>query len=435
MILKLSDNYICDNSLECEKNCYFVLTKSNEKFLADAKAKGAQIITPAKAYELAQIPKDLKIIGITGTNGKTTTATLISYILNRLNQKCLNLGTRGAFLSNKNNIEQLAPKGLTTNQFLATLSLLKTASQRGCEYCVMEVSSHAIAQKRIQSLPFILKIFTNLSQDHLDFHKTFDEYARTKSDFFADDVMKLINADDANIKYFKANSKLYSCQKEANFFVINSDLSKGIKAEISANNKIYHLSSQLQGRFNLYNILCAFGACVMLGFDGEKIIKAIADFDGVAGRMQIISSKPLVIVDFAHTPDGILKVLESLQGRDIIAVFGAGGDRDALKRPIMGEIAARYAKTLIITSDNPRSEEPNSIIAQIRAGIDPNTKAQVFCEVDRKKAIKMALDFAKNDEIIVILGKGDEDYQEINGIKYHFSDSECVRELLAQMNA
>ena len=173
----------------------------------------------------------------------------------------------------------------------------------------------------------------------------------------------------------------------------------------------------------------------MLGFDGEKIIKAIADFDGVAGRMQIISSKPLVIVDFAHTPDGILKVLESLQGRDIIAVFGAGGDRDALKRPLMGEIAARYAKTLIITSDNPRSEEPNSIIAQIRAGIDPNTKAQVFCEVDRKKAIKMALDFAKNDEIIVILGKGDEDYQEINGIKYHFSDSECVRERLAQMNA
>ncbi len=298
----------------------------------------------------------------------------------------------------------------------------------------MEVSSHAIAQKRIQSLPFILKIFTNLSQDHLDFHKTFDEYARTKSDFFADDVLKLINADDVNIKYFKANSKLYSCQKEADFFIINSDLSKGIKAEISANNKIYHLSSQLQGRFNLYNILCAFGACVMLGFDGEKIIKAIADFDGVAGRMQIISSKPLVIVDFAHTPDGILKVLESLQGRDIIAVFGAGGDRDALKRPLMGEIAARYAKTLIITSDNPRSEEPNSIIAQIRAGIDPNTKAQVFCEVDRKKAIKMALDFAKNDEIIVILGKGDEDYQEINGIKYHFSDSECVRELLAQMN-
>lgn len=432
MILKLSDNYICDNSLECEKNCYFVLTKSNEKFLADAKARGAKIISPDTAYELAKIPKNLKIIGITGTNGKTTTATLISHIINSLGQKCLNIGTRGAFLGYGKNIDQLAPKGLTTNQFLATLSLLKTASERGCEYCVMEVSSHAIAQKRIQSLPFTLKAFTNLSQDHLDFHKTFDEYARTKSDFFADDGAKLINADDEYIKYFKANTKFYSCKKSADFYVKESDLSKQIQAKIFVNGEIYELSSKLQGRFNLYNILCAFGVCAMLGFDEKAIIEAISNFDGVAGRMQILNAKPLVIVDFAHTPDGILKVLESLAGREIIAVFGAGGDRDATKRPIMGEIAAKHAKIVIITSDNPRSEDPKTIIEQIRSGIKANTKAQIFCEIDRKKAIKMALDMAKNDEIIVILGKGDEDYQEINGVKYHFSDSECVKELLAQ---
>ena len=170
----------------------------------------------------------------------------------------------------------------------------------------------------------------------------------------------------------------------------------------------------------------------MLGFDKDDVIKAIAEFDGVAGRMQIVSRNPLVIVDFAHTPDGIEKVLSSLAGRDIIAVFGAGGDRDTTKRPIMGQIAAKYAKTIIITSDNPRSEEPNSIIEQIKKGVPKDTKAQVICEVDRKKAIKMALDMAKNDEIITILGKGDEDYQEINGIKHHFSDVQCVSELLKQ---
>lgn len=432
MILELGNNYICDNSLECNKGCYFVLTKSNEKFLADAKARGAIIITPAKAYELANISKDLKIIGITGTNGKTTTATLISHILSVLGAKCINSGTRGAFYSDAKNIEQIAPKSLTTNQFLGTLDLLKTASKRGCEYFVMEVSSHAIAQKRIEALPFALKIFTNLSQDHLDFHKTFDEYARTKSDFFADDSAKLINADDTNIRYFKSGAKLYSCMKQADFCVLKDDLSSFIKAQIKAGDAKCELSSQLQGRFNLYNVLCAFSTCVMLGFDKDDVIKAIAEFDGVAGRMQIVSRNPLVIVDFAHTPDGIEKVLSSLAGRDIIAVFGAGGDRDATKRPIMGQIAAKYAKTIIITSDNPRSEEPNSIIEQIKKGVPKDTKAQVICEVDRKKAIKMALDMAKNDEIITILGKGDEDYQEINGIKHHFSDAQCVSELLKQ---
>lgn len=421
MKLFMQNSFITDSSLECQKGCYFVKTSSNAKFSEHAKANGATIISPAKAYEMAKIPQNLKIIGITGTNGKTTTATLLSYILNFLGFKCANCGTRGAFIKD----EQILEKSLTTNQFLTTLSLIKKSADMDCSHFVMEVSSHAIAQNRIEALPFALKIFTNLSQDHLDYHKTFEEYALVKSSFFSDHSLKLINSDDPFIKFNKTNAHFYGLSEQE--FSIDEHF-------IKADGKKLEFCSHLYGKFNLYNILCAFSAAnLLLPNRHNDIIKAISEFPGVSGRTELVAKKPLVIVDFAHTPDGVEKVLSALLPRKIIAVMGAGGDRDASKRPIMGAIASKYASTLIITSDNPRSENPQKIIAQIKEGSDEalknGEKCEVFCEVDRKKAIKMALDMA-NDEIIAILGKGDEDYQEINGVKHHFSDKEVVQEFL-----
>lgn len=423
MKLELENTFITDNSLECQSGCYFVKTQSNSIFEAHAKASGATIITPAKAYEMAGIPDDFKIVGITGTNGKTTTATLLAHILNSLGLKCANCGTRGAFIKNSRILE----KSLTTNQFLTTLALIKTSVEQGCKYFVMEVSSHAIAQKRIEALPFALKLFTNLSQDHLDYHKTFEEYALTKSSFFNDATPKLINADDEHIHYSKNG---------AHFYGLNSDEYSIDEHFIKARGNKVEFRSHLYGKFNLYNILCAFGAADLL-VPGrvDDILCAIADFNGVAGRTELVSKEPVVIVDFAHTPDGVEKVLSAFEPREVIAVMGAGGDRDKAKRPIMGKIAATHSKILIITSDNPRSENPLEIIEQIKVGSDEalknGAKCQVLCEVDRKKAIKMALDMA-SDEIIAILGKGDEDYQEIMGVKHHFSDGEVVREILGK---
>lgn len=420
MKLEFQNTFITDSSLECQKGCYFVKTRSNETFEAHAKESGATTITPAKAYEMAGIPKDFKIIGITGTNGKTTTATLLAHILDNIGFKAANCGTRGAFVAG----EQILKKTLTTNQFLTTLALIKQSIKLGCSHFVMEVSSHAIAQNRIEALPFALKLFTNLSQDHLDYHGSFDEYALVKSSFFNGECLKLINADDPHIKYSKANTHFYG---------LNSDEYAISEGKITINkNEILEFHSHLYGTFNLYNILCAFGAADLLAPNKRKeIIKAISSFAGVAGRTQLVSKNPAVIIDFAHTPDGVEKVLSSLASRPLIVVMGAGGDRDATKRPIMGEIASKYAKTLIITSDNPRSEDPLEIIKQIQVGAKGGAK--VLCEVDRKKAIKLALELV-SDEIIAILGKGDEDYQEIKGVKYPFSDENAIKELLKERN-
>lgn len=420
MKIELKDTFITDNSTQCEKGCYFVKTRSNAQFEEHAKQAGAIIITPQKTYELAKIPADFKIIGITGTNGKTTTATLLAHILNALGLKCANCGTRGVFIGSL----QIWPKSLTTNQFLTTLALIKTSLEHGCSHFVMEVSSHAIAQNRIEALPFALKIFTNLSQDHLDYHKSFEEYAAAKSSFFEGEGKKLINKDDPHIRYNKANAHFYALKGSGAEYEIDEQ-------NISVGSQNLEFSAHLYGRFNLYNILCAFSAADLLVPNKKnEIIAAIAGFAGVPGRTELISKDPAVIVDFAHTPDGIQKVLSSLASRPIIVVMGAGGDRDASKRPIMGQIAATYAKTLIITSDNPRSEDPQKIIEQIKSGANKATKgAKIITESDRKKAIALALSLVK-DEIIAILGKGDEDYQEINGVKHPFSDAAVVRELL-----
>ncbi len=403
-------------------------TSANAKFEPEAAQKGAQIISIAQAKELLKIDPRIKIVGITGTNGKTTTAAAIYSTLLDLGFSCGLSGTRGAFINER----RIDEKGLTTSSVFKTMSYLYEASKQSCEYFVMEVSSHAIAQNRIEGLNFALKIFTNLSQDHLDYHGSMQEYAAVKSSFFADDAPKLINADDGHIKFNPANALTYGIKNAASFGVSGYGLKGGIDALVrTPNGDNTQLQSDLIGEFNLYNLTAAFAAVkILTKLPNEKIAKALANFGGVEGRVQIVNKNPLVIVDFAHTPDGIEKVLNALRASgEIIAVFGAGGDRDHGKRPKMGAIAEHFAKICIVTSDNPRSEDPDEIIKQICAGM--RRKDKILKIADRKEAIAHALDLAKNGEMIAILGKGDETYQEIKGVKHPFSDKQIVNELVA----
>lgn len=426
MKIRLENNFITDNSTECEAGCFFMRTDANAKFQPEASQKGAQIISVAQAKKLLKIDPRIKIIGITGTNGKTTTAAAIYSALLDLGFKCGLSGTRGAFI----NDERIDEKGLTTSSVLKTMSYLREASERGCEYFVMEVSSHAIAQNRTQGLKFALKIFTNLSQDHLDYHGSMQEYAAVKSSFFADDAPKLINADDGHIKFNPANALTYGIKNPASFGVSGYGLKGGIDALIRTAHGTAQLQSELVGEFNLYNLLAAFGAIkILTAASDDRIAAALSGFGGVEGRVQVVNKNPLVIVDFAHTPDGIEKVLNALKDHELIVVFGAGGDRDCSKRPKMGAVAEHFAKFCIVTSDNPRSEDPDEIIEQICAGM--RRKDKILKIADRKEAIARALDMAQNGEAVVILGKGDETYQEIKGVKHPFSDKQVVSELVA----
>lgn len=416
--------FLSDNSSECDLNTLFVCSKLNEKYKSQAQTLGAKIIDAKEASRLLGIDSSIKIIGITGTNGKTTTATLIAFILRQFGFSIGLSGTRGVFI----NDSLVAQKSLTTPPILNTLYNIKQAMEFGCKYFVMEVSSHAIDQDRIDSINFALKIFTNLSQDHLDYHKTFAQYAQVKSSFFNDDGLKLINIDDEHIAYNRKNSVTYSLNR-GDFCIDKFSLNNGIDAQVKFKDCLISFHSILCGKFNLYNILAAFGAVSLLtDQEPAKIANAIAKFKGVEGRTQIVSQDPLVIVDFAHTPDGIKNVLSSLNGHELIVVFGAGGDRDKTKRPIMGQIVQQYAKFSIVTSDNPRNEDPELIIDDIIAGMEQNST--LIRQPDREKAIDLAIRLSKSGEIVVILGKGDENYQEIMGVKYHFSDKEVVENLI-----
>lgn len=421
MKIALNNGFITDNSKDATAGCYFVVSSSNSKYASNALEAGANLISPLRAIELLGLKERIKIIGITGTNGKTTTAFLLAHTLSNLGYKCAISGTCGSFVDGK----QIAQKGLTTSQILETLSYIKEAVESGCEYFIMEVSSHAIAQNRIEGLDFALKIFTNLSQDHLDFHKSFDEYARVKSSFLSDECDKIINGDDENIRYNSLNSLTYSLIN-GDIVASKFELKSAIEAVIKSQNQTANLSLNLHGKFNLYNALGVIAAVKkLLNLDLQIICNALKGFNGVAGRMEIVSRSPDIIVDFAHTPDGIEKVLSSIEESELIVVFGAGGDRDKSKRSIMGQIVAKYAKIAIVTSDNPRSEEPSSIIDQVASKMPPNT----IKIVDRKEAITKAMAM-QNGEVLLILGKGDENYQEINGVKYPFSDQKIVKEIL-----
>ena len=421
--------HITDNSNECDASSIFLKTNQNSVYAEQALLKGCtKIISAQECLALFEIEKQIKIIGITGTNGKTTTAAAMYSILLDLDKKVALQGTRGCFI-NERRVEE---KSLTTPPILQTIHNLLLAIEEGCEYFVMEVSSHAIVQNRIDGLSFALKILTNVTQDHLDFHKTIDEYIAVKSRFFDDESLKLINKDERNIRFNRTNAMSYGIENPATYKVLAYSLRDGISAAVAKIEKVYDFESPMHGFFNLYNLLCAISAVDMLNVAPmEDICKAVEHFGGVEGRMEVVSEEPLVIVDFAHTPDGMEKVLDSLKEKEIVLVFGAGGDRDRTKRPKMGAMAQRYAKKIIVTSDNPRSENPETIIDEILVGMHESEFLHV--KTNRHEAIEKALQIRENNEIVLILGKGDETYQEIQGIKYPYDDRLVVRELLANL--
>ncbi|ELZ6198949.1 UDP-N-acetylmuramoyl-L-alanyl-D-glutamate--2,6-diaminopimelate ligase [Campylobacter coli] len=423
MKLKLDQSFITDNTLECEKDCYFLKTAQNMNFASDALEKGAKIIDVEECKKLLKIDENIKIIGITGTNGKTTTAAAIYSILLDLGFKCGLCGTRGAFI----NDEQIDEKSLTTSPILKTLEYLQLATQKKCDFFIMEVSSHALVQNRIEGLKFAAKIFTNITQDHLDFHGNFENYKAVKELFFTDESLKFINKDTLMIKFNVRNAFTYGIENPSLYQVKAYSLEDGISAIVALKDQSFHIDSPLLGLFNLYNLLAA-SACVneLVKPNLKDLEKAISGFGGVCGRVEQVANG--VIVDFAHTPDGIEKVLDTLKNKKLIVVFGAGGDRDKTKRPLMGKIVEHFAKIAIITSDNPRSEEPKDIMNEILSGFQNPDKALMI--EDRKEAINKALKLKEKDDLVVILGKGDENTQEIKEIKHPFSDKAVVNEIL-----
>lgn len=416
---------LTDNTQEIDKNSIFVKTALNEKYANNLPCK---IIAPneLKNYLLPQP----KIIGITGTNGKTTTASCIYSMLLTLGFKAALIGTRGVFI----NDAQVAPKGLTTPTLLELYHFINMASQQQCDFVIMEVSSHGIAQKRIEGLEFALKILTNIQSDHLDFHKTIQNYIDTKNAFFADSGLKLINKDCDLARFNVENAYTYGIENVANLKVEAYSARPNIHALTLWNDfrakKSEHISieSALTGKYNLYNIIAAIAAVrlVLPDLSLEQIAQSLGEFGGVEGRMQVVHRNPLVVVDFAHTAEGMQNVFEAFLGAKIVVVFGAGGNRDKTKRPKMGKIAEIYAQKIYITSDNPRNERAEDIIDEILGGIA--NKEKVIVEANRKNAIISALKDLKSDEILLILGKGDETYQIIGDKKIPFDDRQIVRE-------
>jgi len=424
MKIKIGDSFITDNTKEWDSGSLFLKTYQNEKYLKNFDIDKNLIVTPKDIIKKFNLDS-IKIVGITGTNGKTTTTAAIYSLLLDLGKRAALQGTRGLFI----NDEKVEEKSLTTPSILKTLQNLYSAKNKVCEYFIMEVSSHAIAQKRIEGLNFALKVHTNITGDHLDFHKTFKNYVDTKNSFLSDETTKLINKDDEFVKFNIKNALTYGLDNPATFQIMAYSLEDGVSGVLRFANEIADFHSPLIGLFNVYNLTAAIASVKILTNQNlDEICQNLENFAGVSGRMEVLNYEPLIIVDFAHTPDGMKKVFESFPGKDLICVFGAGGDRDKEKRPKMGEIASRFCKKMYITSDNPRSEKPKEIIENIYNGVIDKDKA-ILIE-DRKKAIKEAIKNLKKDEILLILGKGDETYQEINGEKIPFDDREVVKETL-----
>lgn len=418
--------YLTDDTAEIAEGTLFLLTAQNRKYFEQL-VEAVPYIQPEQLIQVWEL-ESIKPVGVTGTNGKTTvTAAIYSFLLD-LGEKVALQGTRGFFA----NEERLEEKSMTTPSIFQTLYHMHLAKERGCSYFVMEVSSHAIHQQRIEGIKFALKIHTNVTSDHLDYHGSVEEYRAVKSQFFADATPKLLNKDDIkNITYNPVNAQSYGVDEPATFKVQAFSLKYGITAGINYLGKEATFHSPMVGLFNLFNLMASIGATVILTGRGiQEVCDVVENFAGVAGRMEVVSTHPLVIVDFAHTDDGMLQVLDSMKDRDIAVVFGAGGNRDKTKRPRMGAVAATFAKKVYVTSDNPRDEEPEVIIKDILSGIKDRSHTRAM--VDRAFAIQEALRELKEDEVLMILGKGDEDYQEIKGVKHHFDDREVVRLLMDQ---
>jgi UDP-N-acetylmuramoyl-L-alanyl-D-glutamate--2,6-diaminopimelate ligase len=380
--------------------------------------------------------KKLKLVGVTGTNGKTTIATLLYEMFREFGYKVGLLSTVCNYIDDK-----AIPADHTTPDPIDLNRLLGDMVAEGCEYAFMECSSHAIHQRRISGLDFTGAIFTNLTRDHLDYHKTFENYRNAKKMFF-DDLSKnafaITNADDKNgmimVQNTKATIKTYSIKRMADFRAkILECHFEGMYLEIDGK----EVGVQFIGKFNVSNLLAVYGAAVMLGKKPEDILVALSTLKSVNGRLEPIQSPEgyTAIVDYAHTPDALENVLAAIhevldtKGGHIITVCGAGGHRDKGKRPLMAQEAVKQSDTVILTSDNPRDEDPQAIINDMLAGLDTKQKKKVLNIVDRKEAIRTAAMMAKKGDVILVAGKGHENYQEINGVKHHFDDHEVIREI------
>lgn len=407
-----------------EKNVCFVCVKDSAEALG--KVVSAWYGNPSSK---------LTLVGVTGTNGKTTIATLLYEMFRRMGHKVGLISTVCNYVDG-----EAIPTEHTTPDPITLHSLMARMVDAGCEYAFMEVSSHAIDQRRISGLSFNGGIFTNLTRDHLDYHKTVENYLKAKKKFFDDlpaDAFALTNADDKSgmvmLQNTAAKKLTYSLRTLADFKgnILESHFDG---TEMVINGR--EVTTLFVGRFNAYNLLAVYGAAVSLGKDPEEILVVLSALHSVSGRFETIQS-PLgytAIVDYAHTPDALTNVLNGIhdvllgRGR-IITVVGAGGNRDKGKRPLMAKEAAKLSDQVILTSDNPRFEDPVEIIRDMAAGLNPSDKKHTLCITDRAQAIKTAAMLARKGDVILVAGKGHEDYQEVKGVKHHFDDREKLREI------
>lgn len=381
----------------------------------------------------------LNLVGVTGTNGKTSVATLLFDVFKNLGHSSVLISTVEYRIG-----DEILPSTHTTPDVVTLNKILAKAVAQGCEYAFMEVSSHGIHQERINGLNFRVAGFTNLTHDHLDYHKTFLEYLNTKKRFFdelPETAIAITNIDDKNgsvmLQNCKAKKKSYALKTMADFH--------GKLLEVDFNGMLLNFNGKefwttLTGKFNVYNLLLVFAIAKELGFEDNEILTAISQLKRVNGRFETFKSEGgiVFVVDYAHTPDALENVLDSIneirtKNERLITVFGCGGDRDREKRPEMGKAATSKSTLAIITSDNPRTEDPSQIIKEIEAGVEPQNYSKYTTIPDRKEAIKMAIKFAEPKDIILVAGKGHETYQEINGVKHHFDDKEVINDLWKMM--
>lgn len=380
----------------------------------------------------------LTLVGVTGTNGKTTTATLLYELAGMLGFKAGLLSTVCNYIGNEQE-----PATHTTPDALAINAYLRRMADAGCTYCFMEVSSHSIHQRRIAGLDFDGGIFSNITHDHLDYHKTFRAYIEAKKAFFDGlpaHAFALTNGDDRNGKVMLQNTAarkaVYSCRSLADF--------NGRIVEKHLDGMLLKLDGQevwtkFTGDFNAYNLLAVYAAACLLGFDREKVLECVSRLVPVSGRFETLISKEgvMVVVDYAHTPDALENVLSTIRGlvrggNIVVTVVGAGGNRDKTKRPEMADAACRYSDRVILTSDNPRFEEPEEIIRDMESGVKEEYAARVRSITDRREAIREAIAGAGKGDIVLVAGKGHENYQEVKGVKHHFDDKEVVREMFGE---
>ncbi len=454
--------FITDNSAKVSEGCIFICIEGKHfdghTKAVEALEKGAAAVVVQKdlglekqilventrsayAYICAAFyghpERKLKIIGVTGTNGKTTSCFILKSILDGMGHKTGLIGTVKNIVGDKE-----YPAALTTPDCYELFGLYNEMVEAGCEYCVMEVSSQALDQRRVDGIHFEAAIFTNLTQDHLDYHGTFEAYKAAKHMLFENSSIAVVNIDDESAEYMLEGT---SCRNVT--FSINSDKcdysaknirisASGVKYELLGTGGIGRIHFGVPGKFSVYNSMGAAACLVEMGMDFRAVLDSLVACKGIPGRMEVVPTDTpyTVIIDYAHTPDGLENVLgcvrEITEGK-VITVFGCGGDRDKTKRPIMGEIAARLSDVAVVTSDNPRSEDPETIIEEIVAGIGKHD-SKIIVDSDRTGAIKKALETAQKGDVVVLAGKGQETYQVLASGKIHYDEREVVAKILSE---